>query len=168
MLRIAEGRYVRRPRAVGHDWLRSCLPTMERNIGYSLELGLKPEILQVDSANRERAKVCHNNQQLETLLSRRCWHHLKADALSHEMNAKMRGTEAPMDFQFTSRPNTKPVWASNGASTSAEPSTPRKRTSTYTTRYCVSLLIYAYIRNTRRCSIPSPAFPIYIAPAELW
>jgi len=42
------------------------------------------------------------------------------------MNARSRSTEAPMDFQFTSRASSgmKPVWAASPE----DPSTPRKRT----------------------------------------
>ncbi|CAL1697024.1 unnamed protein product [Somion occarium] len=41
------------------------------------------------------------------------------------MSARLRSTESPMDFEFTSRPtsNVKPVWAES----SGDPSTPRKR-----------------------------------------
>lgn len=41
--------------------------------------------------------------------------------------SRMRSTEAPMDFQFTSRPssNAKPVWATS----SEDPSTPKKSMS---------------------------------------
>ncbi|KAJ7480064.1 Di-sulfide bridge nucleocytoplasmic transport domain-containing protein [Mycena galericulata] len=37
-----------------------------------------------------------------------------------------RSTEAPMDFEYTSRPNTKPIWASSGSSQD-DPTTPKKR-----------------------------------------
>ncbi|KAJ7171755.1 Di-sulfide bridge nucleocytoplasmic transport domain-containing protein [Mycena crocata] len=36
-----------------------------------------------------------------------------------------RSTDAPMDFEYTSRPNTKPVWASG--SSQEDPTTPKKR-----------------------------------------
>ncbi|KAJ7102511.1 Di-sulfide bridge nucleocytoplasmic transport domain-containing protein [Mycena belliarum] len=40
-----------------------------------------------------------------------------------------RSTDAPMDFEYTSRPNTKPVWASSSDSSapSEDPTTPKKR-----------------------------------------
>ncbi|KAJ6573926.1 Di-sulfide bridge nucleocytoplasmic transport domain-containing protein [Mycena vulgaris] len=37
-----------------------------------------------------------------------------------------RSTDAPMDFEYTSRPNTKPIWASSGSSQD-DPTTPKKR-----------------------------------------
>ncbi|KAK7059225.1 hypothetical protein VNI00_001852 [Paramarasmius palmivorus] len=40
------------------------------------------------------------------------------------MNSRMRSSEAPMDFTYTSRPHTKPVWATSGDD---EHSTPKKR-----------------------------------------
>ncbi|KAK7064768.1 nuclear membrane protein [Favolaschia claudopus] len=38
-----------------------------------------------------------------------------------------RSTEAPMDFEFTSRPSTKPVWAASRSSEDDDPTTPKKR-----------------------------------------
>ncbi|KAJ7771949.1 Di-sulfide bridge nucleocytoplasmic transport domain-containing protein [Mycena maculata] len=37
-----------------------------------------------------------------------------------------RSTDAPMDFEYTNRPNTKPVWAASGSS-EEDPTTPKKR-----------------------------------------
>src|SRR4051812_11843056 len=60
-----------------------------------------------------------------------------------------RSTEAPMDFQFTSRPSssTKPVWAQS-PSTEDDPSTPRKRT--HLTTYALVHLTLEMPRNTPR------------------
>ncbi|KAJ7226104.1 Di-sulfide bridge nucleocytoplasmic transport domain-containing protein [Mycena pura] len=41
-----------------------------------------------------------------------------------------RSTEAPMDFEFTSRPASTPVWASSSSAQDADPATPKKRAHT--------------------------------------
>ncbi|KAJ7785666.1 Di-sulfide bridge nucleocytoplasmic transport domain-containing protein [Mycena metata] len=38
-----------------------------------------------------------------------------------------RSTDAPMDFEYTSRPNTKPVWAASTSTEDDDPTTPKKR-----------------------------------------
>ena len=45
----------------------------------------------------------------------------------HALYGSPRSTESPMDFEYTSRPRTKPAWATAPADDG--PHTPRKRTS---------------------------------------